>query len=225
MRGFAIGSLLFALGAAPGYLGLVGVTADNLTYFLGSIFFTIAGFTQLRLTGRWQKGGWSSKDAWDDWWSAAVQFIGTIAFNVSTLGALLGTMYPDTFERMGWRPNFIGSICFMIASILAVRATTHRESLWDPEARNWWSTWLNMAGSVAFMISAIFAWVDPSTGEALNTDWVNLGTFVGAICFFTAALLLKPEVDREEKTAATAADRSKVAHGDQPTDNSLNSRD
>ena len=197
MRGFLIGSLLFALGATPGYVGLVGVTADNLTYFLGSIFFTIAGFTQLRLTGRWQRGGWSDHDAWADWWAAAIQFLGTLAFNVSTLGALLGTIDPGTFERMGWRPDFIGSICFLVASVLAVQATTHRESLWDPEARNWWNTWLNMAGSVAFMVSAIFAWTNPSTGEPLNTDWVNLGTFVGAIGFFAAAALLKPQADAE----------------------------
>ncbi len=191
LRGFAIGSLLFALGAAPGYLGLVGTTADDMTYFLGSIFFTIAGFTQFRLTGRWQRGNWSSPDAWDDWWAAAIQFIGTLAFNVSTLIATLSTVYPQTFQQAGWRPDFIGSICFIIASVLAVRATTHRESLWDPEARNWWNTWLNMAGSIAFMVSAIFAWVNPSTGEQLSTDWTNAGTFVGAVCFFSAALLLR----------------------------------
>jgi len=197
MRGFAIGSLLFALGATPGYLGLVGVTADNITYFLGSIFFTIAGFTQLRLTGRWQRGGWSDSDAWDDWWSAAIQFIGTLAFNVSTFFAIAGNIDPETFKNLVWRPDFVGSICFIVASVLAVRATTHRESLWDPEARNWWSTWLNMGGSVAFMISAIFAWSNPSTGEALNTDLVNLGTFVGAVGFFAAAVLLRPEVEKE----------------------------
>jgi len=175
---------------------LVGVNAGNLTYFLGSIFFTMAGFTQLRLTGRWQKGGWSSPDLWDDWWAAAIQFLGTIAFNVSTLVAIIGTIDPGTFEHMGWRPDFVGSICFMVASVLAVRATTHRESLWDPEARNWWNTWLNMIGAIAFMVSAVFAWIDPSTGAPLDTDWVNLGTFVGAICFLSAALLLKPEADR-----------------------------
>lgn len=196
MRGFAIGSLFFALGATPGYLGLVGVEADNLTYFLGSIFFTIAGFTQLRLTGRWQRGNWSSREAWDDWWAAAIQFLGTLAFNVSTMLALLGTIDPELFKNTGWRPDFVGSICFMVASVLAVKATTHRDTLWDPEARNWWNTWLNMAGSIAFMISAIFAWINPSTGLPLSTDWVNAGTFVGAICFFSAALLLKPEADQ-----------------------------
>ena len=192
MRGFVIGSFLFGLGAAPGYIGLVGVTADNLTYFLGSVFFTIGGFTQLRLTGRWQRGGWSSKEAWDDWWASAIQFIGTLAFNVSTFFAIAGNLDPQAFDHVVWRPDFVGSICFMIASVLAVRATTHRESLWDPEARNWWNTWLNMVGAVAFMVPAIFAWMNPSTGEMVNTDLVNLGTFVGAIGFFSAALLLKP---------------------------------
>lgn len=196
MRGFAIGALLFALGASPGYVGLVGVTADNMTYFLGSIFFTMAGFTQLRLTGRWQPGGWSSREAWDDWWAAAVQFLGTIAFNVSTFFAIAGNLDPEVFDHVVWRPDFIGSICFMIASVLAVRATTHRESLWDPEARNWWNTWLNMGGSVAFMVSAVFAWMDPSTGKQINVDLVNLGTLIGAICFFAAALLLKPGTGR-----------------------------
>ncbi len=85
-----------------------------------------------------------------------------------------------------------GSACFLIASALAIQATTHREGLWDPEARNWWSTWLNMAGSVAFGASAIASYVVPSSGEMLNAQWVNLGTFVGAICFLVAALLVRP---------------------------------
>jgi len=197
MRGFVIGSLLFALGATPGYLGLVGTTADNLTYFLGSIFFTIAGFTQLRLTGRWQPGGWSSRDDWDDWWAAAIQFLGTIAFNISTFVAIAQNLDSETYQHHVWRPDFLGSIFFLVASALAVKATTHRSSLWDPEARNWWSTWLNMIGSVAFMASAIAAWSDPSTGQQLSTYWVNAGTFIGAICFMSAAILLRPEARRE----------------------------
>jgi hypothetical protein len=192
MRGFAVGSLLFALGATPGYVGLVGVTADNVTYFLGSIFFTIAGFTQLRLTGRWRRGGWASKEAWDDWWAAAIQFVGTLAFNVSTFFAIAGNLDPGLFDNLVWRPDFVGSVCFIVASVLAARATTHRESLWDPEARNGWNTWINLAGALFFMVSAVFSWVNPSTGDPISTDMTNLGTFAGAVCFFVAALLLKP---------------------------------
>ena len=79
-------------------------------------------------------------------------------------------------------------------SALAIAATTHTDSLWDPDARNWWSTWLNMAGSVAFGISAIAAYVVPDTTDPLSSQWVNLGTFIGAICFMVAALLVKPHI-------------------------------
>jgi hypothetical protein len=49
-----------------------------------------------------------------------------------------------------------------------------------------------MAGSVAFGLSAIAAHVVPSTGEPVNVDWINIGTFIGAICCMVAALLVKP---------------------------------
>ena len=44
---FITGSALFALGSVPAYLKAVGETADSVTYFVGSIFFTSASFAQL----------------------------------------------------------------------------------------------------------------------------------------------------------------------------------
>jgi hypothetical protein len=76
--GFAVGSLCFAVAACPGYLGLVGEDWTN------AAFFTTASFIQLRLTGRWRRGAWKSKQDWDDWWSAASRLIGTFFFNYST---------------------------------------------------------------------------------------------------------------------------------------------
>ena len=64
-----------------------------------------------------------------------------------------------------------------------------RHELWDPDARTWRGTWLNMAGSVAFGISAIGAYVIPATGDFVDVRWINLGTFIGAVCFFVAAAL------------------------------------
>lgn len=190
--GFAIGSLCFALGALPGYLNLVGEGPDNVTYFIGSLFFTAAAFIQLRLSGRWRRGAWKSREDWDDWWAAAVQFVGTLCFNVSTGVALIDHLSAEQAHDHVWRPDAYGSICFLLSSALAIQATTHRDGLWDPDARNWWSTWLNMAGSIAFAASAIAAYVVPSSGEVLNAQWVNLGTFIGAICFLVAALLVRP---------------------------------
>jgi hypothetical protein len=190
--GFAIGSACFALGALPGYLDLVGQTADNVTYAIGAVFFTAAAFIQLRLSGRWRPGAWRSRGDWDDWWAAAVQFVGTLCFNVTTIAALSTHLTVEQANRRVWAPDAAGSACFLIASALAILATTHRGGLWDPEARNWWSSWLNMAGSIAFAASAVASYVVPDTGDLLDTELVNSGTFVGAICFLIAALLVRP---------------------------------
>lgn len=193
--GFAIGSLCFAIGALPGYLALVGDSADNITYAVGAVFFTLAAFIQLRLSGRWRRGAWRSRADWDDWWAAAIQFLGTLCFNVTTIAALSTHLTVEQADRRVWTPDAVGSACFLIASALAISATAHRDRLWDPEARTWWSTWLNMAGSIAFGASAIASFVVPSTGEMVNDMLVNLGTFLGAICFLVAALLTRPRAE------------------------------
>src|SRR5450631_817965 len=45
---FAVGSLLFALGAVPSYVDAVGTSWDGVTFFAGSLFFTYAGFLTYR---------------------------------------------------------------------------------------------------------------------------------------------------------------------------------
>ena len=43
---FAVGSICFALGSFPLYVTAVGATPDDITFFVGSIFFTTASFLQ-----------------------------------------------------------------------------------------------------------------------------------------------------------------------------------
>lgn len=190
--GFAIGSLLFAVGALPGYAQAVGVRFDNLTYFVGSLFFTTAAALQLWLSGRSRPGSGAHRVEVSDWWSAAIQLFGTLLFNVSTGAALVVSLTVDEERRWVWRPDMFGSVAFLVSSALAVVATTETDRLWDPRARNWLSTWLNMLGSVAFGASAVAAFVVPSTGELRNATVANLGTFLGALCFLAAALLTLP---------------------------------
>jgi hypothetical protein len=47
-----------------------------------------------------------------------------------------------------------------------------------------------MVGSIAFMASALAAYVIPATGDLLDAALANGGTFVGALCFFWGARLL-----------------------------------
>ena len=200
--GFAIGSIFFALGAVPFYADAVGEIITNLTFFVGAIFFTLAALIQLVLSGRRPPRQGSNRADRSDWWAAAVQFIGTLFFNLSTTAALITAIDSDARVGSGWRPDAWGSICFLIASALAVVATTERDRLWDPKARVWRCTWLNMAGSVFFGLSAIGAFVIPSTSDLVSQLWANLGTFLGALCFLAAALLSRRDIPADVAPAS-----------------------
>lgn len=190
--GFVLGSILFGIAAVPGYASWVGADVDNITYFVGSLFFTGAGFIALRLSGRPVPDSESEKVELFDWWAAAVQFLGTLLFTLSTGIAMVSGLTASEADKWVWRPDVFGSLAFLVASGLAVIATTETDKLWDPHARDWRSTWLNMIGSIAFGISAVGAFVRPATGRLADASVANLGTLAGALCFLAAALLMRP---------------------------------
>lgn len=199
--GFAIGSMFFAVGAVPFYADAVGEVLTNLTFFIGAIFFTLAALIQLLLSGRRPPRRGSNRPDRADWWAAAVQFAGTLFFNLSTSAALITALNENARIGSGWRPDAWGSVCFLIASGFAVAATTDREGLWDPQARSWRCTWLNMAGSVFFGLSAVGAYVIPETSNLVSQFWANAGTFLGALCFLAAALLSRRDIPADAAPA------------------------
>lgn len=202
--GFAIGSAFFAVGSVPWYASAVGVVWDSATFFVGSIFFTLAALIQLALSGRRPPKRSSSRADFADWWSAAIQFAGTLLFNVSTGSVLFGAISSTSTPSTGWTPDAWGSAAFLISSALALVAAYRRHELWDHDARTVHGTWLNMAGSIAFGFSAVGAYVIPATNQLFDLRWVNLGTFVGAVCFFLAAVLARRSLKYEESTSQTA---------------------
>lgn len=202
--GFAIGSLFFAIGAVPFYADAVGDAVTNLTFFIGAVFFTLAALIQLLLSGRRPPRRDSSRADRADWWAAAVQFAGTLFFNLSTTAALITALNESARVGSGWRPDAWGSICFLVASAFAVVATTDRDGLWDPKARSWRCTWLNMAGSVLFGLSAIGAYTIPATSDLVSQFWANAGTFLGAVCFLVAALLSRRDIPQDAAPAGAS---------------------
>jgi hypothetical protein len=201
---FAIGSACFALGALPGYADAVGVRADNTTFFVGSLFFTTAASLQYletvnadpivgdhRLHRRLRLLTWEPRRI--DWWACAVQVVGTLWFNVSTFAAMLDGLSAEQANRLVWRPDAYGSVCFLVASALAWVEVGHRWLCWRPAELSWWIALLNLVGSIAFGVSAVAAWVVPDSGQPVNAELVNLGTFVGALCFLAGGVLLLPE--------------------------------
>jgi hypothetical protein len=95
--------------------------------------------------------------------------------------------------------------CFLVASALAWFEVCHGWAGWRPRSWSWWITLANLAGSVAFGVSAVAGYINPATGQLHNAERSNLGTFVGAVCFFVGALLLLPERTGEVSDAVTTA--------------------
>ncbi len=171
---FAAGSTLFAVATAPGSAALIGAGPVNLLCFVGSWFFTAAAWMQLRLS-----------TSEPDWYAAAVQFAGTVLFNIST-GSALWMQSTGWRQHLVWTPDAVGSLAFLISAVIAVAALGAGVRRRDRQ-----TTWLNMLGCVAFGVSAVAAFV--RGGGATEDQWLaNLGTFLGALCFGVAALAALP---------------------------------
>jgi hypothetical protein len=194
---FIIGSGLFAVGAVPWYAGAVGSRWGAATFFVGSLFFTCAAFLQYReavdalpvagATRRHAFWVWAPRDP--DWLAGAVQLAGTLWFNWSTANAMAVNLTAELTEQRVWRPDALGSAAFLVASGVALRAAG-RAIAGRPRPRVWKIAAINMAGSVAFGISAVAAFIIPATGDVWNAQLSNLGTLVGALCFLTGAMLM-----------------------------------
>ena len=213
---FMIGATGFALGSVPAYVTAVGTTLDAVTFFVSSIFFTLASFGQLVQaqspelvpTGTARDGqrrrarlrAWLPHDR--NWLAAATQFPGTLFFNATTLSALIQGMTAQQYDRVVWRPDLYGSVLFLVSSTYAVLALGPFFS-WRPRSPLWRIAWLNMLGSIAFMASAVGAYVLPRTGAAISPAWANGGTFAGAVCFFAGAWLMMPAWRTAARAAAT----------------------
>jgi len=211
---FAIGSSCFILGSTPAYSSLVGTEADNVTYFIGSIFFTTAAWLQVlvstgaigrgirtRRAARWRTVARAPRQA--EWWAGIVQFAGTLCFNVSTFLALQESLTRKQVNHQVWAPDFFGSIAFLVASALAY-AVVHKPWItWRPRDLDWSVATLNMVGSIAFMASALAAFVIED-GSLRNAQIANAGTWIGGVCFLLGAIFLIPEEIPGEPEAAVA---------------------
>jgi hypothetical protein len=203
---FMVGSSLFALGALPWYADAAGDRAVGMTYFVGSLVFTTAGYLQYVQTinapgviePEHHPAGKIRLRAWQpwrvDWWASSVQVIGTVAFNISTAAAMAAQFTLAQQERLVWAPDVYGSIAFLVASALAWLEVCHAWWRWWPHDISWRIAALNLAGSIAFMVSALAAFIRPTTGEVASIPLANLGTYLGAICFLVGAALLIPEM-------------------------------
>lgn len=199
---FVIGASLFALGSAPGVSAALGTAGANTSFFVGSWFFTSAAFVQLILSGPATVSDRQGPAIRAEWLASAIQFAGTLLFNVST-GAALHAHTVQGEMHLVWNPNLEGSSCFLVSSALAVSVLWRTDARWKPRTKDWQSVWLNMLGSIAFGVSAAGAFV-LQDGTTLDPTVASIGTFVGALCFLAAsAVFLGGRVKDQEATPAS----------------------
>jgi len=221
---FIVGAACFAIasaaGLAPRFFGdfAGNPVAINLVFFAGSLFFTTAAYLQLLAAinadriadlahrrfprGRFRWLAWRQGDI--GWLSAMTQFVGTVLFNVNTFDALLPNLDWLQEDLLIWTPDVLGSVCFLVASGLALVEYGDGRVSWQPRDVSWWIVNINMLGSIAFGVSAMYAVVLPKTGDLLDVTAVNAWTLAGAICFLIGAYLLLPELKRNLRLVVSA---------------------
>ena len=209
---FAIGASCFMIGPLPGFVEWVGSAVDGIVFFVGSVFFTSAAALQCLETfnadrepgggrvGRFRIVAFEPRRI--DWWSSVVQFVGTLFFNVMTFRAMKTGLENPSYNRLVWAPDAVGSICFLASGYLAYVEVCGMYACWRRRSLEWKIATVNFLGCIAFGISAIAAYIVPSTGSALDLAAANSFTALGGACFLVGAVLLLPESAAQAQTAA-----------------------
>jgi hypothetical protein len=201
---FAIGSACFLVGPLPGVVQAVGPGADGVIFFVGSIFFTSAALLQYleAVNADHELGDASPRERFRlllveprriDVLATLVQLAGTVLFNLNTYDAMRAGLSTAQENRLVFAPDVAGSACFLVASWLAYAEVCGRAWCGPRRDLSWWIGAVNLAGSVAFGISAVASYIVPSTGSELDLAGVNGFTALGAACFLAGAVLLLPE--------------------------------
>ncbi len=204
---FMVGSLHFVLGSVFVLVGSSNTFLINLIYFIGSLFFTSAGYSQyyqainapkaIDENGRTSPNSKRYIFAWQphriDFWATFPQFLGTVAFNFNTFNVFFATQWLG-YDVLVWVPDFVGSVLFLVSGTTAIFEFCHRFYCWQSHNLTWWIVIINFVGCVAFMLSAITAFARPNPIFANLATWATLFTLLGAICFFVGAYLMWPEM-------------------------------
>jgi hypothetical protein len=211
---FALGSACFLVGPFPGYVQVVGPQADAVTFFVGSILFTIGGALQTWLAAPRRH---ERPEGRADWWAAVVQSAGTLFFNVTTFRALWTVTGEHGYDRLVWRPDALGSICFLASGFVAYRASPRRGWLPERGTPGWWQASVNLVGCIFFGVSAIAGFVVPQSGSMVDQAAANWSTSAGAACFLACAVgaLRRPLPAADAAAKGDPADtRSRATTGD-----------
>ncbi len=197
---FGVGGSLFATGAALAQADVGGPRLAEAVYLVGGAFFSTGGYASVLLAinapHRRRDGTWAG-ERWV-WWAreprnydylaALTLFVGTLAFAVSLIDAMLGHLTPAQEDRLVWNPGIVGCCLFLLAGHLAMVDIAGSWLRVRGEGLGWWVVFVNQGGSVLFMVAAVASFVRPE-GNMLSVGIANWGTLLGALCFAIAGVM------------------------------------
>ena len=209
---FMIGSWHFVSGSILTLAGSSYTYLIDLIFFSGSVFFTAAGYSayyqsinapetldshgRVSETRNRRYFGWQPGRI--DFWATFPQFLGTLAFNITTATAFISVQWLG-HDILVWTPDFVGSVLFLVSGVAGVFEFCHHFWCWQRKSLTWWIVMINFVGCVAFMISALTAFVRPDPIFDNLATWAMIFTLIGAVCFFVGAYLMWPEMAAEEQ--------------------------
>lgn len=197
---FLVGGSLFALGAGLAQAG-ADFTVCATIYLVGGVFFSSGGYASVLQVVNEPPGGlgeelaegwrwWSREPRRLQWLSAVVLFTGTLVFAINLVDSFIEGLGPTAEDRLVWSPDMVGCALFLVSGHLAMAEISGGFwRVWRRRDLGWWIVAVNQLGSVLFMVSAVAAFVRPSSGDALSTGIANWGTLTGALCFAIAGLM------------------------------------
>jgi hypothetical protein len=213
---FAIGSALFTIGgvaatwpgSVPAPLGETSVL--NGIFIVGAVFFTTAAWLQWleALNGdvlhslrngaprRWRWFGWRPRNL--GYLASVVQLFGTVMFNFNTIDATFAGLTWEAEDLAVWTPNMLGCVCFLVASYLAYLEVSQGRASFEPRCISWWVAIVNLLGSVAFQISALYSLVGPEPAAPGSIFYATFYTAAGGLFFLTGSYLMIPELFDEQ---------------------------
>lgn len=217
---FAAGSALFTVGGVAstwpewGPASLSDQSILSRIFVVGALFFTSAAWLQWLevLNGdvalalgraarpQWRWFGWCPRNL--GFFACTIQFIGTVMFNFNTLDATFRGLDARQEALWIWAPNMAGCVCFLVASYLAYAEVSQGFSSFAIHNLSWWIAVVNLLGSVAFQVSALYSFSFPAPASDASLSWANFYTAVGGLCFLLGSYLMIPEIFDEEQVRA-----------------------
>jgi hypothetical protein len=209
---FAGGSALFMLGGilslSPALAAGLSLESSSLNtfFFAGSIPFTAAAYLQLfQAANAFPEGiqqplpaasrAWFGCRPGDiNWLGCALQFLGTLMFNVNTYDGMLSQLSWQQQNLAIWAPDMVGSALFLSSAYLAYVECWLSPGPWQPRKVVWWICVINLLGCIAFMLSAVLTFFPEAGQKDAVVSMSLLATVIGAAAFLSGGLMMLPEL-------------------------------